>query len=234
MRDPLPPPAIALDTRVPAEPAAPGGTPTAIDEGRGLGPAIRFVLGTPAILVITLMYMAVNVGEGMFTVLAPVYARDVLGGGAVVYGLIVSAFTGGSLAGSLIVGAVDWPFPLGRSIAGALVLTGAAFLPMLVRPPLAITFVILVLAGLFASSLTTWAQTIRMRLIPLTLRGRVFALLRTLMQGTTPVGAFAGGWMLAAGAVAPVVAAIAAIVAVPGAIGLVSPALGREATGEPV
>jgi len=199
----------------------------------GLAPAIRFVLGTPAILAITLMYMAVNVGEGMFTILAPVYAIDVLHGGAATYGLITSAFTGGTLVGALVVGALDWRFPLGRSIAAALLLTGLVFGALLAEPPLAVTAGILVVAGMLASSLTAWAQTIRMRLIPPALRGRVFALLRTLMQGTTPIGAVLGGGLLAAGALTAAIGAIAAIIAVPGAIGLALPALGPVATAEP-
>lgn len=201
--------------------------------GSGLLPAIRFVLDTPAVLTITVMYMAINIAQGMWTVLAPVYARDVLGGDASTYGLIVSAFGAGSLVGTIAVGGIGWPFALGRSIAVATLLTGLVFVPMLVLPPLAPSVAIMFLTGLFASSLTPWAQTIRMRLIPPGLRGRVFALLRTLMQGTTPVGAVIGGAMLAGGAVQPVIAVAIVIIIVPGLVGMFTSALGAEATLEP-
>jgi MFS family permease len=231
MNDPGDAPGASPCRRAPADPrdvaTGTGGV------GKGLAPAIRFVLGTPAILAITLMYMAVNIGEGMFLILAPVYAIDVLHGSAATYGLITSAFTGGTLVGALVVGALDWRFPLGRSIAAALLLTGLAFGALLAEPSPAVTAGILVLAGMLASSLTAWAQTIRMRLIPPALRGRVFALLRTLMQGTTPIGAVLGGGLLAAGALTAAICAIAAIIAVPGAIGLALPALGPMATAEP-
>ena len=200
--------------------------------GRGLGPAIRFVLGAPAILAITAIYMAINVGEGIFIVLAPVYARDVLDGGATTYGILVSSFTAGSLVGALAVGAVGWRRPLGRSIAGATLATGLVMALLLLTPPLLATMAVLALAGLLASSLTAWAQTIRMRLIPPELRGRVFALLRTLMQSTPPIGAVAGGALLVGGDPIPAIAARAALIAIPGAVGLALPALGREATGE--
>jgi hypothetical protein len=36
--------------------------------------------------------------------------------------------------------------------------------------------------------MTVWAQSLRMRRIPAELHGRAFATLRTLMQGTPPVG----------------------------------------------
>jgi MFS family permease len=199
----------------------------------GLGPAFRFVIGTPAILAITLMYMAVNVGEGVFVVLAPVYAREVLGGGAATYGLLISVFTGGSLLGAALVGAVSWRWPLGRSIAVATSLTGLTLATLVLEPPLAATMVVLALAGILASSLTAWAQTIRMRLIPPDLRGRVFALLRTLMQSTPPIGSVVGGSLLALGEVTPAIVTMAAFMLVPGLLGLVLPALGPDATAEP-
>jgi len=200
---------------------------------RGLRPAIRFVLRTPAILAITVMFMSVNVAEGMLTVFLPVFTREVLGGGAATYGLLASAMTLGLLAGALLVGAVGWRHPLGRSIAVAQTLTGLALLALLgpaVVPWVAGT---LVVAGLFASMLTAWAQTVRMRLIPAELRGRVFALLRTLMQSTPPIGAVIAGFALGGGSFGPAVVLMAALAAVPGAIGLVLPALGRGATAEP-
>jgi hypothetical protein len=41
--------------------------------------------------------------------------------------------------------------------------------------------------GFFSLPLTTWAQTLRLQVIPEEMRGRTFALLRTLMQGTVPL-----------------------------------------------
>jgi MFS family permease len=194
--------------------------------------ATRFVLRTPAILAITVMYMTINVGEGVFVVLAPVYAREALGGSASTYGLLLSAFTAGALAGSLVVGAVGWRWPLGRSIAAAALLTGLVQGLLIATPGLAGSMAILATAGLLASSLTAWAQTIRMRLIPPEMRGRVFALLRTLMQSTGPVGAVLAGLLLTGGGVQPAIVVMAVVIAGPGLVGLFLPALGCAATGE--
>jgi MFS family permease len=219
---------------LPAHPAAdadPDATKPA--PGRGLGPAISFLLATPAILVLTLMYMTINIGEGMSGVYLPLYARDVLGGDAATYGLLVTSFTAGILVGSLLVGAIGWRWPLGRSIAASAIAAGLALAVLVATPPFPIAVAGLALSGCFASSLTAWAQTIRMRLIPPELRGRVFALLRTLMQSTGPIGALIAGVLLAHGPIAPVLAVSAALVALPGVVGLVAPALGRESTAEP-
>ncbi|HYC07684.1 MAG TPA: MFS transporter [Candidatus Binatia bacterium] len=224
--------------------ASPGEHSPAESTGTGLRPAIRFILRSPAILAITLMYMAVNVGEGMIVVILPVYVRDLTDAGAIGYGILVSAFTVGSLAGALVVGAIRWPWALGRSIAAAEVAAGVVVALLIVEPPLLGAALVLVVVGICASPLTIWAQTIRMRLIPVALRGRVFALLRTLMQSTPPVGGLVAGLLLASaaggagatgatGGIAVAVAAVALLTAIPGLIGLVHPALGRAATADP-
>jgi MFS family permease len=200
--------------------------------GGGIGPAIRFVLGAPAIVTITVMYMCLNVSEGILVVVAPIYARDILHGDSATYGLLLSSLTLGELVGLIVIGAVRWPWPLGRSIARAICIAGAIEALLLLRPPLLPMLVVLAGFGIAASSLTPWAQTIRMRLIPAEMRGRVFALLRTLMQSTRPIGSIVAGLLLAGGDVTPAIATMLVLVGVPGLIGLWIPSLGREATAE--
>jgi MFS family permease len=223
--------AQAVDPALDIEPPAPV---VAQRSGGGLGPALRFVLGAPAIVTITLMYMCLNIAGGIAAVVAPIYARDVLGGGATTYGLMISSRTAGDLVGLLVVGALNWRLPLGRSIAGAIVLSTLMASLLLLRPAFLPLIVILAGWGVFESSLTPWAQTIRMRLIPPELRGRVFALLRTLMQSTRPIGAIVAGFLLTNGDLTPVLLAMTLLLAVPGLIGLWIPALGRGPTAEPV
>jgi MFS family permease len=176
--------------------------------------------------------MCLNVSSGIAMVVLPIYARDVLGGGSETYGLLLSALTAGELAGLVAVGAIGWRWPLGRSIAIATLVSGLILSLWLLRPPLPLLIVILAASGLVESSLTPWAQTIRMRLIPPALRGRVFALLRTLMQSTRPVGSIVAGLLLVGADLTPALATLALLVAVPGAIGLWLPALGRGPTAE--
>jgi hypothetical protein len=57
------------------------------------------------------------------------------------------------------------------------------------------------------------------------MRGRVFGVLRTLMQSTPPLGAAVAGVVLANGDVAATVVTMAAVIAVPGLAGLASAAL---------
>jgi MFS family permease len=217
--------AVLGGLRVPPEPT-PAEAPRL-----GLRPAFRFVRRQPAVLAITMMFMAFNVGEGMLLVVLPVFARRELGGDAATYGVLLSSFALAVTAGSFTVGALDWRWTLGRSIAVAQVGAGLAFLGLAGAPSLPVAIGVLVVAGLLVSPETIWAQTIRMRVIPPELRGRTFGLLRTLMQSTPPVGGALAAAMLSAGrGIGPVVVTMSLIMAVPGVIGLVTPALADEHT----
>jgi predicted MFS family arabinose efflux permease len=217
----------------PVEPGADPAAGIAPSTSRGLGPAIRFIFSAPAIVAITLFYMSVNVAGGIVTVVIPLYVRDVLHGGSETFGLLLSVLTAGDLVGLLVVGAVTWRWPLGRSIAWALFTSGLVLLLWLLQPPVIALGAILFVWGSLSSSLTPWAQTIRMRLIPPEMRGRVFALLRTSMQSTRPIGAVAAGLLLSQGDISIAIVAMALLFAVPGFIGIWLPALGRGPTAEP-
>jgi hypothetical protein len=65
-----------------------------------------------------------------------------------------------------------------------------------------------------AAAMTTWAQTLRMAAAPPDVHGRLFALLRTLMQATPPLGAGLAALTLRDGVTATVLA-ICALMALP-------------------
>jgi hypothetical protein len=78
---------------------------------------------------------------------------------------------------------------------------------------------LLSLFGACSAPLTIWAQTLRMRLIPDAMRGRVFALLRTLMQSTGPLASGIGGIVLSVIGPIAAIALASSLVGGPGALG---------------
>jgi MFS family permease len=194
----------------------------------GLRPAVQFILATPAIRMITVMFAAFNIGDGMLSTLVPVYAREVFREGVSTYGLLLSAMGFGGLVGAIFVGAIAWPWPLGRSIAAAQLTTGVGFLALLLAPSRPATLALFAALGFLTSPLTVWAQTIRMHIIPHELRGRVFSLLRTLMQSTPPIGGALAGVLLSGVGVAPAILVIGLVVGMPGVLGLMAPDLAQE------
>jgi MFS family permease len=193
------------------------------EHARGLRPALSLVLRTPVILATTVMFMLVNVGEGMVAVLLPVLVDD-FGAGPGVYGALLAVAAGAGLVGAAVAGATGGRIPYGRAIAGAQGCAGLALVVVAAGAPLAAVFAAVAASWFFLGPLTVWAQTLRMRVIPPELRGRVFGLLRTAMQGTVPLGG-ALAPIAAAGGVARGFLVAALLVAVPGLVGLVHPAL---------
>jgi MFS family permease len=184
-----------------------------------LSEAFTLLRREPVLLSTTLMFMAYNLGNGCLAVWLPVYAAHDLGGGASLYGLLLGALAFGQMASALTAGAVRLPLPLGTLICGAQTLTGVSLAVVFIGRDLWATAFGVFLYGVFSAPLTIWAQTLRMRIIPPHLRGRTFALLRMLMQGTNPIGgAFAGALLPIVGF--PTMIAFSALCAgTPGVIG---------------
>lgn len=133
----------------------------------------------------TVAFMAFNIAEGMLLVTAPWLAKNHLAGGAAVLGMLMSALAAGEVAGAAFAGRRQ---RLVRGIALAQAGAALGFLGLLATPNQVLVGAGFLVVGLLSAPMTVWAQSLRMRRIPAELHGRAFATLRTLMQGTPPVG----------------------------------------------
>ena len=131
--------------------------------------------------------------------------------GALALGEVVSAW----LAGSLIL-----KMTLGKRIALAQILSGLSLAPLLMGPSAFwVVATGLFLLGFFSAPLTIWAQTLRMQVISPEMRGRTFALLRTLMQGATPLGGALAGFLLPVWGMQIIVGLSSLVIGAPGVAG---------------
>ena len=184
-----------------------------------LGEAIALLWREPILLSTTLMFMAFNIGNGCFAVWLPILAARDLAGGASLYGLLLGTLALGQMASALTAGAMRPRLSLGTLICGAQALSGASLAIVLIGRNLWTAACGVLLFGVFSAPLTIWAQTLRMRIIPPHLRGRSFALLRTLMQGTTPIGGALAGALLPLAGIPAMIALTAIFAGAPGLIG---------------
>jgi MFS family permease len=184
-----------------------------------LGDVARFLARHPVLVSTTLMFMAWNIGYGALYVWLPVVAAQRLGGGAGLYGALLGAFAAGEIGGALLAGGLALRLALGTLICSAQALSGLALMPVAVAPALATGFFGLGLYGAASAPLTIWAQTLRMRILPEDMRGRAFAVLRTIMQGGAPLGGLAAGWLLARVDVRLVILLSATLAGLPGLLG---------------
>lgn len=167
----------------------------------------------------TLMFMVFNLGMGAMFVLLPIFTDEVLGGGAELYGTLLGVLAAGEVLSSLLAGGLMVSLSLGTLICLAQFLAGLSLSLLLIGKPTIWSLISLALFGLFSAPLTIWAQTLRMQIIPEALRGRTFALLRTMMQGANPLGGLLGGFLLPVVGMPVMIILFTVIIAVPGVLG---------------
>lgn len=167
----------------------------------------------------TLMFMAFNVGMGALFVWLPVFAAEVLGGGAKLYGTLLGMVAVGEVSSSVLAGGLRLSASLGALICLAQFLAGLSISLLLTGQAVVWSLLGLALFGFFSAPLTIWAQTLRMQIIPEALRGRTFALLRTLMQGASPLGGLLGGFLLPLLGLPLMIVFSVMIIAIPGPLG---------------
>lgn len=191
--------------------------------GAGLGPAWRLLWSHPVLVATTLMFVTYNLGAGALTVWLPVLADRVLGGDAGLYGTLLACVALGEIAAALAAGRWRPRLPLGAMICLSQCAAGLAMVAVLASMLTTRSALLVGLAligwGAASAPLTIWAQTLRMRIIPDALRGRSFALLRTIMQGGRPLGALAAGFLLPAAGVPAMIALSALFAGAPGLLG---------------
>jgi MFS family permease len=188
-------------------------------ENYTIGDALKLLFSNRILLSTTLMFMAFNVGEGILGVFLPIMSVQVLNGGAELYGFLLGTLAVGQVVGAFIGGSVSFRKPLGTLICICQVASGLSVAIIYLEQSSWLTFLSLFLLGLFSAPLTIWAQTLRMRIIPEKLRGRTFALLRTLMQGALPSGSAGGGFLLPVVGLTRIIGFSACVIGLPGLFG---------------
>lgn len=172
----------------------------------GLKDAFGFLMHNRILLSTTLMFMSFNFGEGFLSLWLPILSSLSLNGGPGLYGVLLGILAIGQVTGSIISGShLMSSHSPGKLICLSQLASGLSLGLLIVSKTVWFTAAGLMLLGFFSAPLTVWAQTLRMRIIPREMRGRVFALLRTMMQSAGPIGS------LTAGLAYPIVGLLASI-----------------------
>lgn len=169
----------------------------AADVGAGLLTHLRegvaYIRRTPAVLQVIVLVGAQSVFVMNFTILVPVFARDVLHQEAAGFGFLMSAQGAGALLGALAVASLSHLGPRPALLfggAGVLALTSLALAGVRQFPLAAL---VLGLAGLSLVTFTATANATLQVMSPNHLRGRVMSMYAIVMGGMTPAGALVSG-----------------------------------------
>ena len=160
---------------------------------KGIAEGFRLIVRSPLLAALTVMFMSLNAIQTVYAVALPIYATDVLHGGASEYTLLLSIRSVGEMSGTII---GRWTAPrigVGRAIILAVFAGGLLFLPLLAITSIAGAAISMYIAGLVGNSQGPWVQTLRMRVIPPALRSRAFGSIRTLTNILSPAAALSAG-----------------------------------------
>ena len=128
-----------------------------------------------------------------YVVLLPVFARDILGGGASTLGLLTSCAGFGAVVGALALASRNTVVGLGRLIVRAATLFGISLIAFAFSEVLWLSCVLLVASGFAVMVVTASINTMLQTLVDEGMRGRVMSLYTMAFIGMSPMGSLAGG-----------------------------------------
>ena len=152
-----------------------------------------------------------------YSVLMPVFADRILGGGPDAYGLLMSASGVGALAGAATLTVRRHIRGLGRWVAVSATGFGVSLIAFAYSRSLWLSALLLVPAGFCMMVEMAASNTLIQAMIPDRLRGRVMAVYSMMFMGMAPLGALIAG-ALAAPLGAPATVAIGGVVCIAGGL----------------
>ncbi|MGH7464951.1 MAG: MFS transporter, partial [Longimicrobiales bacterium] len=155
---------------------------------RRVGEGFRYSYAFRPIRVILGLVAIVSLVAVPFSVLLPVVATDVLGGGPRTLGLLMAAMGLGALSGALFLASRRTVLGLGRVIIISATLFGTSLLLFAFARSLVAALPLLVLAGFGMMSQMASSNTVLQTLVDDDKRGRVMSLYTMAFTGTAPFG----------------------------------------------
>jgi MFS family permease len=177
--------AMRLATRAPGRP--PRGVLPEMAEG------LRYVSGSAPIRAVLLLLALVSLMGMPYTVLMPVMAREVLGGGPDTLGMLMAAVGLGALGGALWLASRKSVLGLGRVIPIAAACFGLALVAFSRSRALWLSLPLLALAGLAMMVQMAASNTVLQTIVDEDKRGRVMSFYAMAFFGTVPFGSLLAG-----------------------------------------
>ena len=153
----------------------------------------RFILGAHAVRDLLLLLGLVSLLGMPYSVLMPIFADQVLHGGAKAYGVLMGISGIGALAGALSLALRRSPRGLGYWIAASTIGFGVALIAFSLSRSFPLSLLIMLPLGYTLMVQMASTNTLIQMMIPDALRGRVMSVYTMMFIGMTPLGALLGG-----------------------------------------
>jgi MFS family permease len=193
-----------------------------------LSEGVRFVIGNRLILWMMLLCLVGNFFDlPLLTVVLTVYAKEIFGSSESL-GLMLGSFAAGSLAGTILFGAIGRSLPRRRLFLwGWLLAVLISYGALAARLPLAGIVLAGVVGGLLAGPINPILAIVVQENTPPQLLGRVFGAVIAIAQAGIPFGAALVGFAIERAGLIPTIAAAGAVYLVVIALMFFNPALRR-------
>jgi MFS family permease len=186
--------------------------PVAGSIGRHLVEGVRYAFGFPPIRALLLLLALVSFATMPQSVLLPVFAADVLGGGPNTLGLLSAASGLGALAGALYLASRSTVLGLGRVIVVASIVLGLGLAAFSQSGAVWLSAGLLVLTGMGMMVELAASNTLIQTMVDEDKRGRVMGLFGMAFLGSAPFGSLLAGWLAEKVGAGPVVLGSGALV----------------------
>ncbi len=160
---------------------------------RGIEEAVRFAWGFAPMRNLIGLVALVSFVASSYSSLMPVFARDILGGGAHTFGNLMGASGAGALGGVLLLAVRKTTFGLERLIAAAGLCAGTGLLLFSLSRAPWLSLAIVPFIGFGIILVAASANTIIQLVAPEAMRGRLVSLHITAFLGVMPLGSLAFG-----------------------------------------
>jgi MFS family permease len=128
-----------------------------------------------------------------YSVLMPVFAKEILHGGSHTYGFLMGATGFGALMGALFLASRETVLKLGRIIPAAAILFGAGLIILSFTRNFPLSIVLMVFIGLGMMLQTAASNTVLQTITDDDMRGRVMSFYAMAIMGTAPFGSLMAG-----------------------------------------
>lgn len=156
---------------------------------------LDYTFGFAPIRHIILLLGLVSLMGMSYTVLMPVFAKEILHGGSNIYGFLMGAAGSGALLGALYLASRETVLKLGRIIPAAATLFGTGLIALSFSTNILLSMVLMVFIGLGAMMHAAASNTILQTITDDNKRGRVMSFYTMAIMGTAPFGSLLAGWL---------------------------------------
>ena len=130
-----------------------------------------------------------------YTVLMPVFAKEILHGGSHTYGFMIGAAGFGALLGAFFLASRESVLKLGRIVPASTILFGAGLISLSFSRVFPLSLILMVIIGLGLMLQTAASNTIIQTITDDDKRGRVMSFYTMAIMGTAPFGSLLAGGM---------------------------------------